>query len=207
MPPARYRSSALLALRLMQKQRSAKVSVARWTNWKGEGLEHLVLRQASDGIVAESVVVGKAARRSFALRYRIDCDSSWRVRKVAVHLLGGDAIELNSDSRGTWFDKSRRAQRKLAGAIDVDISATPFTNTLPVRRLNLGDGESKEIAVVYLLVPQLKVSLDRQRYTRLDRRHYRYESVDSDFRRDIEIDGGGLVVSYPGLFRRVVQAN
>lgn len=188
----------------MQKRRSARVSVARWTNWESESLEHLVLRQAANGIVAESVVVGNADRRSFALRYRIDCDSSWRVRKLALHLLGGDTIELNSDGRGTWFDKSRRAQRKLAGAFDVDISATPFTNTLPIRRLKLRDGESKEIAAVYVLVSPLKVSLDRQRYTRLDRRHYRYESVDSDFQRDIEIDSNGLVMNYPGLFRRVL---
>jgi uncharacterized protein len=187
----------------MRKQRTARVSIARWTNWKGEGLEHLVLRKAASGIVAESVVIGKAERTVFALRYRIDCDSSWRVHRVALDLLGGDSLELISDGRGTWFDKSRRAQRKLAGAIDVDISATPFTNTLPIRRLKLRDGESTEIAAVYFLVPQLKVSLDRQRCTRFNARHYRYESVDSDFRRDIEIDSKDLVVSYPGLFRRV----
>ena len=183
-------------------KRAARSSVTRWTNWEGEGLEHLVLRGAPGAIVAESVVIGKAERRSFALHYRIDCDSSWYVRKIALDLVGGDRIELASDGRGNWFDESRRPMRKLAGAIDIDISATPFTNTLPIRRLKLRAGESQEIIAVYFLVPQLKVSLDRQRYTRLDARHYRYESVDSDFRRDIEIDSKGLVVNYPGLFRR-----
>jgi uncharacterized protein len=189
-------------MRVKRAAKSSKSEIARWTNWEGEGLEHLVLREAPGAIVAESVVIGKAERRVFALHYRIDCDSSWRVRKVALDLVGGDTIELASDGRGTWSDKSRCVVRKLAGAIDVDISATPFTNTLPIRRLKLRDGESREITAVYFLVPQLKVSLDRQRYTRLDARHYRYESVDSDFRRDIEIDGKGIVVSYPGLFRR-----
>ncbi|MGZ6241806.1 MAG: putative glycolipid-binding domain-containing protein [Candidatus Binataceae bacterium] len=28
--------------------------------------------------------------------------------------------------------------------------------------------------------------------------------MDSDFTRDIEVDGHGLVVTYPGLFRRVM---
>ncbi len=186
----------------MQKQRAA-ASLARWINWQGEGLEHLVLRRAANAVAAESVVIGSAEGRAFALRYRIDCDRSWCVRKVTLDVLGGDSIELSSDGRGSWLDKSHRVLRKLAGAIDVDISATPFTNTLPIQRLKLRVGESREIAAVYFLVPQLKVSLDRQRYTRLDRRHYRYESVDSDFRRDIELDSGGLVTSYPGLFRRV----
>jgi uncharacterized protein len=183
-------------------RRAAKTSVARWTNWEGEGLEHLVLRETSGAIVAASVVIGKSEGRAFALRYQINCDHSWRVRRVALDLVGGDNIEFASDGRGNWFDKSRRPMRKLAGAIDVDISATPFTNTLPIRRLKLRAGESQEIIAVYFLVPQLKVSLDRQRYTRLDARHYHYESVDSDFRRDIEIDSNGLVVNYPGLFRR-----
>ena len=45
----------------------------------------------------------------------------------------------------------------------------------------------------------------RQRYTKLDPagRRYRYESVDSDFTRDIEVDEHALVVTYPGLFRRL----
>src|SRR5215469_1380984 len=185
----------------MPRPRRSAHTVARWTNWEGEGLEHLVLRQAVSGIVAESAVIGTADKRWFALRYRIDCDRSWRVRKVALELVGTNhSSEFTSDGGEQWFDQHRRtAMPRLAGAIDVDISATPFTNSLPIRRLNLRVGESTEISALYFLVPALKVSLDRQRYTRLDRRHFRYESVDSDVRRDIEIDGAGLVVSYPGL--------
>jgi hypothetical protein len=94
---------------------------------------------------------------------------------------------------------------RLAGAIDIDISITPFTNTLPVRRLRLKTGQSEDILAVYIQLPELTVTTDRQRYTCLEpNRRYRYESLDSDFTRDIEVDGHGLVVTYPGLFRRVM---
>jgi hypothetical protein len=54
-------------------------------------------------------------------------------------------------------------------------------------------------------LPGLAVATDRQRYTCLEpNRRYRYESLDSDFTRDIEVDEDGLVVTYPGLFRRVL---
>ena len=57
----------------------------------------------------------------------------------------------------------------------------------------------------YIQLPELTVTTDRQRYTCLDpNRRYRYESLDSDFTREIEVDGDGLVVTYPGLFRRVL---
>jgi len=89
--------------------------------------------------------------------------------------------------------------------IDIDLSATPFTNTLPIRRLKLKAGQSAEIVTVYILVPALTITTDPQRYTCIEPlKRYRYESRDSDFRRDIEVDGRGLVVTYPGLFRRLL---
>src|SRR3989442_276922 len=92
----------------------------------------------------------------------------------------------------------------LDGALDVDLTATPFTNTLPIRRLGLAAGRTAEILTVYVRVPELSVEADRQRYTCLEpMRRYRFESVDGDFTRDLEEDAHGLVVVYPGLFRRV----
>lgn len=45
---------------------------------------------------------------------------------------------------------------------------------------------------------------DPQRYTCLEpHKLYRYESLDSDFTRDITVDENDLVIEYPGLFRRV----
>jgi len=50
----------------------------------------------------------------------------------------------------------------------------------------------------------LTVTIDPQRYTCLEpMRRYRYESLDSDFTREIEVDLDGLVVVYPGLFKRI----
>jgi hypothetical protein len=85
------------------------------------------------------------------------------------------------------------------------LSITPFTNTLPIRRLDVAEGQRADIRAVYFRLPELSVTIDRQRYTCLKRGHqYRYESLDSDFSRDIDIDPDGLVVTYPGLFRRVL---
>jgi hypothetical protein len=32
----------------------------------------------------------------------------------------------------------------------------------------------------------------------------RYESLDSEFTRDIDTDADGLILTYPGLFRRIL---
>ena len=180
--------------------------IARWQDWSGEGVEHLVLTQNASDVIAESAIITKLDGHPMALRYRIRCDPSWQVRNVELAIIG-DArrVELTRDGRGNWFDGEGIAQPQLSGAIDVDISATPFTNTLPIRRLKLARGAAAEILVVYILLPALEVLTDRQRYTSLDADggRYRYESVDSDFTRDIDVDEHGLVVTYPGLFRRL----
>jgi uncharacterized protein len=179
-------------------------TVARWRDWAGTGIEHLVLSHDSDGVVAESALLGTTDIGTvFALRYRIRCDPSWHVREFGISPVG-DArrFELVSDGAGSWRNDAGVDMPELAGAIDVDLVVTPFTNTLPIRRLGLAVGGSADIVVVYVGFPDLAVTTDPQRYTRIAERRYRFESLDSDFAREIDVDELGLVVTYPGLFRR-----
>jgi hypothetical protein len=180
--------------------------VARWQDWEHKGIEHLVLREGAREVVVDSVVVGASDGAPFALRYRIRCSKSWRVRSAEIAMVGENRkIEIAGDGKGNWTDASRKPIPKLAGAIDIDLSATPFTNTFPIRRLKLRAGQAAEITTVYILVPALTLMTDPQRYTCLEpRKRYRYESIDSDFTREIEVDSRGLVVTYPGLFRRLM---
>ncbi|HEX5502042.1 MAG TPA: putative glycolipid-binding domain-containing protein, partial [Thermomicrobiales bacterium] len=108
---------------------------------------------------------------------------------------------------GHWTAADGATPPDLAGCLDVDIRVTPFTNTLPIRRLGLRPGESAELAVAYLALPALAVTRERQRYTCLaagpDGGLYRYESLPGGFRADLSVDADGLVLDYPGLFRRV----
>jgi hypothetical protein len=183
----------------------SKKTTARWRDWSGNSIEHLVLNETRDRIHAASVIISEHGHYPFAARYEIICDSKWRVSHVSVSLVGEDrVIELSSDGKGNWSDESE-AIDEFRGAIDVDISATPFTNTIPIRRLKLGTMQSADINTVYIRLPELCVTTDAQRYTCLDPgRLYSFESLDGDFVRDIEVDSDGLVVTYPGLFRRVI---
>ena len=113
-----------------------------------------------------------------------------------------EKIKLESDGHGNWSNDSGIIT-KLHGAIDIDISATPFTNTLPIRRLKLRKKQSAEILVVYLTIPELSIDIDQQRYTCLSKNTYLFEQTNRNFAREIEVDKNGLVVTYPGLFKRL----
>jgi hypothetical protein len=179
--------------------------IARWQDWSSRGIEHLVLKEGPHQIVAEAAILGTIDDHVFAALYKILCDAEWHVKRVKINEIGSDiTAELASDGVGNWVDGSGVPQPQLRNAIDIDISITPFTNTLPIRRLNLQQGQSQEILAVYIQLPNIAVTTDRQRYTCLEAgRRYRYETIDSEFTREIEIDAHGLVTSYPGLFRRL----
>ena len=92
----------------------------------------------------------------------------------------------------------------LAGCIDVDIAATPFTNTLPIRRLNLAEGQARDIRLAYVPLPHLEVEPVAQRYTCLEEgRRYLYEGLFRRFQGELHVDADGLVLDYPDTFKRV----
>jgi hypothetical protein len=95
----------------------------------------------------------------------------------------------------------------LAGCTQIDIRATPFTNTLPIRGLDLQPEVETPLQVAYIPIPRLEALAVRQSYTRLDPAdppaRFRYRSLDSGFTADLLVDGQGLVVDYPGIWRRV----
>ena len=148
------------------------------------------LREGAAGVEVESTVRGIEDGVAFRLAYRLRCDVAWRTRVVELALDGGAALALHADGE----------------RVDVDITATPLTNTLPIRRLALVVGASATIRAAYVAIPSLALSFAPQRYTRLDERRWRFESLDADFRRDIVVDGDGFVVDYPGLFGRADDA-
>ena len=185
-----------------------------WSPWRGPGLEHLHLLQNNDRIAADGLIIGVKEQAAFRMRYQISCDSRWRLRSLHVSLLSdlSQVLHLSTDGNGSWTDETGKAISSLDGCRDVDISATPFTNTLPIRRLSLQPGESSVLAVAYITVPQLQVTPEKQRYTCLEaapgRGLYRYESIEhgaSVFTAELPVDGNGLVLDYPGLFRRVAM--
>jgi uncharacterized protein len=179
--------------------------VRRWQDWSGAGIQHVVLREEAERVVAEGAVLGAADDRPFAARFWIECDRAWRARRVEATVIGDDRrILLEADGEGGWRDAAGKALPDLKGAIDVDLPVTPFTNTLPIRRLGLTTGQSADLEVVYVLLPELTITTDPQRYVCLETgRRFRYESLDSDFVREIEVDADGFVLDYPGLFKRV----
>jgi hypothetical protein len=183
-----------------------------WSPWMGPGLEHLQLRQQQESIVADGLILGVEEHVPFRVHYEIHCDPQWRLRAVYLSVPGSSsqALHFFTDGDGSWTTESGETLPSLKGCLDVDISATPFTNTLPIRRLALQPGASATLNMLYIAIPQMRIEVAEQRYTCLgvtaSGGRYRYESLANGvswFTAELAVDADGLVIDYPGLFRRV----
>ncbi len=175
---------------------------------QGAGLEHMLLSPGSaDGVV----LAVDGAQGPFRLAYRLQWDAAdWRLRGAELsvrigHGAGDRSLRLRTDGQGRWQDGRGRALGELDGCLDLDIWPTPFTNTFPVRRQPMRIGERREFLVAWVDGVDLRtVKPQRQAYTRLAERRYLFESLDgSGFSAELPVDADGLVLDYPGLFRRV----
>ncbi len=180
-----------------------------WEAQRWSGMEYLRLEERASEAIADGTVIMVEDNLPLRIVYRIRCDARWAVRQVSVEVDGcaTPKRQLSADGAGIWHKAPGILLEEVAGCIDVDIAATPFTNTLPIRRLALQPGESSEIKVAYLTIPELSLSAARQRYTCLETRpegrRYRYESLDSGFTAELTVDAAGLVIDYQELWKRL----
>lgn len=115
-------------------------------------------------------------------------------------------VELLAGGDGRWTTREGETLPELECCVDVDISAIPFTNTSPIRRLELVPGRSAELDVAFVHVPDLRVTREMQRYERTKHRSdgglYRFGALPSGFTAELTLGPDGLVIDYPGLFRQ-----
>jgi uncharacterized protein len=137
--------------------------------------------------------------------YRIKLDEAGHVRTARLDRTDGQSLELFSDGAGNWSDDRADPLPELRGCIDIDISFTPLTNSLPIWRSEWQTGQPRRFSMAWIDADAMTVFRDDQIYTRLDPTHFHYQAADGSFERDIEIDGDGLVRHYPGLFEAISQ--
>lgn len=181
------------------RSRMAFVRSVMWKPVEETGFEVLELYER-DGWRLEGNVLMPFDGAPAHVIYIIQCNEHWQTKEVwiTVHRHPGTHLSLRRKKR--WF-VNNRVRTDLADCVDVDLGITPATNTLPIRRLNLEIGESREVTAAWVRFPSLDVEPLVQTYTRLGESEYRYESPNFETR--VLVDELGLVVEYERGWTRV----
>lgn len=188
--------------------RARVVARASWRCTWHPGTDSVALSALDDGWRLAGRANIEFAEGPTAFRYRVECTPAWEPRSAEIDIRTPSVtrhIEIQVDAAREWTVAGLR-NRDLRGCTDLDLAATPATNTLALKRLGLAMGASREIATAWVLFPDLDFLAVRQRYTRLSERRYHYQGLHNGFVAEFEIDDAGLVTDYPGAWERVPAA-
>jgi len=177
--------------------------IIRWRSLAWPGYEHCEVHESADGVLVRSVLAGERDGHQYGAHYEIGLDPGWVFRGLRLERTDGEVLLLNADGRGHWTDGEHRRLPQLDGCLDIDLSGSPLTNTLPIRRAGLVPGTPQRLRMAWIPLDLLKPRPEEQVYTKLDERRFLYESGDGTFRAELETDDAGLIVRYPGLFEQL----
>lgn len=178
--------------------------------WKGlyyQSFEDCCITASETIIEIISVIIGASEGQLYKVDYRVQVTKEWEIIAVQVDTqLDNKRISTTLEQKDGQCYINGTSDSTFAGFKYIDISLSPFTNTLPINNLQLQVGQQAVIDVIYFDILAKKVLPSRQIYTRLSACIYRFETEDKSFIADIEVDEGGFVTFYPQLFERLTKA-
>lgn len=148
------------------------------------------------------------------VRYEIVCDRGWKTRSVRISQQTSEQenryLDLRINQDQIWRKQSDGLSSYsstviefASGFYDIDLQITPATNSLPINRCGLNEGDSQQIQVLWIGFPSLTLEQQEQRYSKIDDRLYRFEIPSIDFEKRLLVDELGLVIDYESLWYRL----
>src|SRR5699024_11001536 len=105
-----------------------------WSNEEQFGSEYLELVSKGGNVTtAEGTIIFIDGDKPNAhnVNYTVELDEHWITKKLSIVVDKFSDLELIADGEGNWFNTVGEQIDELKGAIDIDISATPFSNSFP----------------------------------------------------------------------------
>lgn len=174
-----------------------------WRHLESDGHELVRVDFTPTLIDVTARVIGHSDGKAFALDYALELDTDWQLLRADLRLLDGHHLCLRRSEAGHWLNGYEVRLPALDGAVDIDIFATPFTNSLPINRKKLAVGEAAEADVIYIADLDLNPTMAQQKYLRVRDDAYAYESKTTGFKTQFDVDAHGYVRTYPDLFERI----
>src|SRR5262245_36131089 len=178
--------------RVVYQAFSADGHDARWRPWDDDSTEETFSIQWDNEAWTASGHVGRER-----VDYVVRISPTWHVRQFLLFRDMDDPdLWLGTDGGGRWGEVNGAHRPDLDGCIDIDLAGTPFTNTIPSRRMSLHVGDTAEIVVARIDVETLGVQPEHHRYTRLDTHRWRFERAGEGPALEFDVDEHGLVRDY-----------
>lgn len=176
---------------------------ALWRRLDRPGHDAAFLRPRGDGWRLSGVAVFLHECGPASIAYSVEVDSRWNTKRGRVTGSVGDAeIDLSMvRDRDRWLLDGVEIQG-LGSLLDLDLSFTPATNLLQLKRTGLQVGERLAIPAAWFNLDGATLTELPQLYERLTPTCFRYAAPSVPYEALLEISSDGFVESYPDLWKR-----
>jgi uncharacterized protein len=180
----------------------AAAAVFFWRRLDNPGYDSCRFFQSASGCRLAGAAVFLEGRIACHVQYEVVADEAFRTRRASLTgYVGRQRIDLRlRASRSGRWTLNGVEQPSASGCIDLDLGFTPATNLLPLRRLGLRTGQEAQAPAAYLPFPKIGLEVLPQRYKRLSRSEYDYESPTHRYHATLRVTPLGAVMDYPGVF-------
>ncbi|MEJ5105718.1 putative glycolipid-binding domain-containing protein [Chryseobacterium sp. MYb328] len=177
--------------------------------WQGiafQSLEYFNLTEDDKNFIVESRIIGSYEGKMYTVDYQLIIDLNWNILEFIIESeVNTVKNKLTGRKLQDEWEINNVINPDFKGFPFIDISLTPFTNTLPINNLQWAENDSQEIKVIYIDILNNLIKPVTQQYTKIDKHTYHYDNLQTDFKADIVVDENGLVVNYPGLFVKIAE--
>lgn len=140
-----------------------------------------------------------------ALDYVVRCDNDWHTLSADVSGTHEDkTISLALHRKDEDWILNNVPQPQVSGAMDVDLSFTPATNLMPLRRLQAGTEQDLRARAAWLLYPSCELAPLDQVYA-VKGKEVSYKARQTSYKTRLTVDDSGFVTLYPGLWEGEVR--
>lgn len=178
---------------------ASSVATAHWRRLNGDGTDRCSLARVDMGwiLTGEADWIEKGVE--IALTYAVRADPDWQTLSADVAGQWGERpVNLRIQrTEGGWM-LNDVPQRVGAEARDVDLSFTPATNLLAIRRLALNGGGPAHCTAAWLMPGLDRLAPLKQTYTR--RADGACDYASASFAARLDVHETGFVTHYPGYW-------
>ena len=177
----------------------------------------------------ELAAAGTSVAPGYTASWTLSTTPGWLTRHLSVSVTGNGwtrTLDLERSTEGRWHAETTQTgtpdlpapgivdPRSLDEALDCDLALCPFTNTMPILRLDLlndsAPPDETQLTMAWVEMPSLRVLPSRQVYSQV--RGYSsetghavvlYSSASRGFTAELTVAADGTVMDYPGLAARL----
>ena len=174
------------------------VAMAHWRRLDREGTDRCTLTRVENGWMLTGQAVWQEDGE-VSLTYAVRCGEDWESLSADVTgTWAGREINLRIACGSQGWEMNGTPQPTTRSCADLDLSFTPATNLLPLRRLQFNGGAPVPVDAAWLVPDLARMQRLEQTYARCGEGEVDYASP--GFAARLGVHPSGFVTHYPGLW-------